>query len=102
MPGLYSNFAKVIALIPALNEMQRLYFTLLQILQETVCQEGASQPSTYTLNHLRILLKNSDLVGFGGWTEILYLYQGPKELMLLVPRPYRQQQGSRTVTLKMC
>lgn len=58
---------------------------------ETVCQEGASQASMYTLNHLRILLKNtdSDSVGlWGGGPEILHLYQDPKELVLLVHRPH--------------
>lgn len=91
MPGLYSNFAKVIALIRALNEMQRLYFLPSCRFSKTVCQEGASRASRYTLNHLGILLKNtdSDSVVLGvGEPESLHLYQDPKKPVLLVRRPY--------------
>lgn len=70
---------------------------------EAVCQESASQASMYTLNHLRILLKNTDSgsIGLGDGPEILHLYQDTRKLMLLGHRPYLEQQESRTVALKI-
>jgi len=44
MSGLYPNLAKVIALTPVLNEMQRLCFGRLS---EATCQDGTSQTSMY-------------------------------------------------------